>query len=143
VFTELNKIAGPHFVFETYSSGLRQIYLKRSQKNYAKSVRNFAPGRLKNWIERQAARYFKRHPKAIKFKLHNFRGTAMSKARMADINVDDGAIAFGCHPETMRKHYLALEEKAISDRVMDSIQNLSEDGEESGTEREEQDEAQD
>ena len=37
--------------------------------------------------------------KSEQFKLHNFRGTAMSKARMAGISYDDDAVAFGCHPE--------------------------------------------
>ena len=32
------------------------------------------------------------------------------------------AIAFGCNPDTMRKHYLALEEFEISGRVMEKMQ---------------------
>jgi hypothetical protein len=35
---------------------------------------------------------------------------------------DAAAIAFGCHPETMRAHYVRLDETAIADAVMDSIQ---------------------
>lgn len=49
----------------------------------------------------------------------------MSKARMAGVSYDDASIAFGCHPETMRKHYLALNEESIADRVMDQIQKPS------------------
>lgn len=58
----------------------------------------------------------------------------MSKARMAGVGFDDAAVAFGCHPETMRKHYVALDETAISDRVMDQIQGRSgsKNGEKSG-----------
>ena len=43
------------------------------------------------------------------------------RAKMAGVSYDDAAIAFGCNPDTMRKHYLALEEIEISDRVMDKL----------------------
>lgn len=58
----------------------------------------------------------------------------MSKARMAGVGFDDAAVAFGCHPETMRKHYVALDETEISDRVMDKIHGHSgsKNGEKSG-----------
>ena len=42
----------------------------------------------------------------------------MSKARMLGVTYDDAAVAFGCNPETMRRHYLALNEVDITDRVM-------------------------
>ena len=63
--------------------------------------------------------YLKTHPEAKKFKLHNFRGTAMSKALEAGVSYEHAAVAFGCNPATMRQHYIALDEVAISDRVMD------------------------
>jgi hypothetical protein len=64
----------------------------------------------------------KAHPEVPRFKLHNFRGTAMSRAMEAGANYNDASIAFGCHPETMRKNYLKFEETAISDAAMDRIQ---------------------
>jgi hypothetical protein len=45
--------------------------------------------------------------------------------RMAGVGFDDAAVAFGCHPETVRKHYVALDETEISDRVMDKIHGRS------------------
>ena len=86
-------------------------------------VRSFTPYRLVNWLEDQVVEYLKAHPKVKKFKLHNFRGTAMSRARMAGVSYDDAAVAFGCNPQTMRQHYIALDEVEISDRVMEKIQN--------------------
>ena len=76
-----------------------------------------------NWLEDRVVEYLKAHPKVRKFKLHNFRGTAMSRARMAGVSYDDAAVAFGCNPKTMRQHYIALDEVEISDRVMEKIQN--------------------
>ena len=49
----------------------------------------------------------------------------MSKAKMAGVSFEEAAIAFGCHPETMRQHYLALDEVAITDRVMAEVQGTS------------------
>jgi hypothetical protein len=45
----------------------------------------------------------------------------MSKARTLGIPYDDAATAFGCNPETMRKHYVAVDEQAISDSVFDRL----------------------
>jgi len=42
---------------------------------------------------------------------------------MAGVSYEDAAITFGCNPETMRQHYIALEEQDISDRVMETMQN--------------------
>jgi hypothetical protein len=41
----------------------------------------------------------------------------MSRAKSAGVAYDDDAIAFGCNPETMRKHYITLDETAVSDAV--------------------------
>ena len=82
---------------------------------------NTLVARLKNWIQEQARLYFEKTG-AEKFKLHNFRGTAMSRARMAGVTEDDAAIAFGCSSQTMREHYLALDEELVADNVFELIQ---------------------
>ena len=108
--------------FRPYVVVLSQILplraLRQLQHHFviAAAVRDFAPHRLKSWIQGEAKLYFQA-TKADRFKLHNLRGTAMSKARMAGVIEDDAAIAFGCTPQTMREHYLALDEESISDDV--------------------------
>jgi hypothetical protein len=82
---------------------------------------DFAPHRLAHWLQGQAREYFD-ESKAIRFKLHNFRGTAMSKARMARIADSDAAIAFGCNPTTMRQYYHALDEVGTADDVFSRMQ---------------------
>ncbi len=52
-----------------------------------------------------------------------FSVSFMSKAKMAGVSYEDAAIAFGCNPDTMRQHYIALDEVEVSDRVMDRIQS--------------------
>jgi hypothetical protein len=72
--------------------------------------------------QREKRRYLKQNPQAKAFKLHNLRGTAMTRAKEAGISYEDAAVAFGCNPETMRKHYVAIDEIMVSDRVMEAIQ---------------------
>ena len=86
-------------------------------------MKDFTPKRLMRWLQNEKKKYHEANPDAKWFKLHNYRGTAMSRARMAGVSFDDAAVAFGCDPNTMRKHYIALEEQDIADRVMDKIQN--------------------
>ena len=43
---------------------------------------------------------------------------------MAGASYDEAAITFGCHPETMRRHFLVMDEVAISDAVLDRIQRV-------------------
>jgi site-specific recombinase XerD len=121
VFEELQAMAGETYVFEAFSEQLRAIHKERSNFHYAQCVKDFSPTRLKNWIQVQARLYFQ-ETGAEKFKLHNFRGTAMSRARMAGVTEDDAAIAFGCSSQTMREHYLAIDEELIADNVFGAIQ---------------------
>lgn len=121
IYHELKKQAGRNHVFGNFSKQLRAIHIKRGKPNHAKCVRDFTPNRLKSWLQKQKTLYLKTNPEIKQFKLHNFRGTAMSKARMAGISYDDAAVAFGCHPETMRKHYISVDELEITDRVMDAL----------------------
>ncbi len=79
------------------------------------------PRQLRYWLQENTKTYFKK-TKAKRYKLHNLRGTAMSRARMVGIGCDDAAIAFGCNPDTMRKHYLAIDEQAVSDAVFERLQ---------------------
>ena len=81
---------------------------------------------MKRWVQKEKEEYLAAHEgdsKVRHFKLHNLRGTAMSRAKQAGATYDQASIAFGCHPETMRKHYLHLDETAISDGVFDKIQS--------------------
>jgi len=123
IYEELLSIAGPVFVFESFPALLRKALFARGLDRWAEMVASaFEPIRLKKWLEREKRQYLKKNPTVKKFKLHNLRGTAMSKAKEAGVHFEDAAIAFGCNPDTMRKHYLALDEVAVTDRVMDAIQ---------------------
>ncbi len=125
VFEELKALAEREYVFEAFSEQLRSIYLDRGCPHQAQRVSVCRPERLKDWLENEAQLDFKKHPKRLKFKLHNLRGAAMPRAWTAGIKIEDAAIAFGCDPETMREHYLALDEQAMADRVLGQINGAS------------------
>lgn len=109
LFKELKRVAGPTYAFERFADELKE-------HSDAYRVKEYKPLRLMRWLQRQARTYFETTD-AKRFKLHNYRGSAMSKARLLGVPYDDAAIAFGCNPETMRKHYVATDEQAISDSV--------------------------
>jgi integrase len=121
LYEELRAVAGPTYAWERFPEQLREVYVRRGRPNIAKCVGDFDPKRMVNWFQDRLVEYRKAHPKARRYKLHNLRGTAMSKAKEAGVAYDAAAIAFGCHPETMRAHYVKLDETAIADAVMDSI----------------------
>jgi hypothetical protein len=120
LFDELRAIAGPTYVFERFSEELRAIYRAKGNRYAANAIKDFTPARVKRWIQDEAKTYFEK-TKAARFKLHNFRGTAMSKARLAGVPEDDAAVAFDCTPETMRQHYLAFDKTKVADRVFERM----------------------
>ncbi len=124
LYQELQAIAGPTYLFEGFSEELRAVYRAKGNRYAANAIKEFTPARLKRWIQDAAKAYFDT-TKAPRFKLHNFRGTAMSKARLAGISYDDAAVAFDCDPRVMQQHYAAFDKASIADRVFGQIQNGS------------------
>ena len=119
---ELQAIAGPTYLFERFSEELRAVYRAKGNRYAANAIKEFTPARLKRWIQDAAKAYFDT-TKAPRFKLHNFRGTAMSKARLAGVSYDDAAVAFDCDPRVMQQHYAAFDKATVADRVFGHIQN--------------------
>ena len=120
LYEELKSHAGPTYVFEKFSDQLRDIYKRRGELAHAKTIKDYTPARLKRWIQDEVKLYFTLTGKE-RFKLHNLRATAMTRAREVGIPVDDAAIAFGCNPATMKQYYLAPDEEAIADSVFDRL----------------------
>ena len=126
LYEELQALAGPIYLWERFPEQLRVVYIARKESHHAVATKDFDPKRLKRWVQKEKEEYLLAHkgdPKVRHFKLHNLRGTAMSRAKQAGATYDQASIAFGCHPETMRKHYLQLDETAIADGVFDKIQS--------------------
>jgi hypothetical protein len=128
IFKELNDLAGPTWLWESYTSDLRAYYTKRKRRDYFKE---FTPARLKRWLQNQVTDYNaanKNSPGFVPFTAHNFRDTAMTQAWDADIPVDKAAIAFGCNVETMKKHYIRKDRLAEADSVFARIEDMKANG---------------
>jgi integrase len=119
LYAELQAIGqGKSYVFESFKDGLRERL-----GGHRNQVKDYRPEDLVLWLQIRLCKYFEENPQAKRFKLHNFRGTAMSKAIEAGVPYEKACVAFGCRPETMRKHYVSLDELKVADEVMDRIQN--------------------
>lgn len=122
IYRELQALGGPSFLWERFSEQLAAIYRSRKLRGY---VKEFTPVRLKRWLQNEVSEFCKAHegqPGFRSFTAHNFRDTAMTKAWDQDIPIDKAAIALGCHPETMKKHYIRKDRVAIADQVLGQIQ---------------------
>jgi integrase len=122
VLQELNQIAGKTFLWERYADDLRAIHRRRKHLNSAKLVKPFAPARFKRFLQNEICGFLEENPDEPHFKAHDFRRKAMTEAYLTGVGLDRVSVAFGCHPETMRKHYLALDETEIADDVLRKIQ---------------------
>ena len=119
---ELEALAGPTYLWERYAEQLREYHRRKGNNNHARCVKDFQPQRLKRFLQNEVTDYCEAHPDVRPFTIHDFRGTAMSRAKMAGVTYDEAAITFGCHPETMRRHYLVINEVAIADAVLERVQ---------------------
>ena len=120
LFAELKAKAGPTYAFERFADELRAIHDGRGLDRIAAKVAPFSPERMFRWLQDELKTYC-RKTGARRFKWHHFRATAMSRAKTIGVSYDDASTAFGCNPETMRKHYVAIDEQAVSDDVFDRL----------------------
>jgi integrase len=120
VFAELQAQAGPIWVWERFPVQLRER-LEARETSLGKVNPQFSPNRLKWWLQDELADYYAAHPESRRIKAHDFRRKAMTEAWKLDIPLEKAAIAFGCNPNTMRQHYIALDETEIADEVLGAI----------------------
>ncbi len=128
VHQELRDYAGPVFVWERYSADLRAIHRAKKLQGY---VKDFTPARLRRWLQHQVEAYNEENkgvPGFRPFTAHDLRATSMTRAWAADIPLDKAATAFGCNVDTMRKHYIRLDEVAVAEEVFTRIQSRMTEG---------------
>lgn len=128
VFAEIQAISGPTYVWEAFPCELRER-LKALERPWRKVQPQFSPKRLKWWLQDEIDDYCKAHPEVKRFSAHAFRKRAMTEAWRLGIPLEKAAIAFGCNPNTMRKHYIALDETATADEVLTAIAEVLRPGE--------------
>jgi hypothetical protein len=75
---------------------------------------DFYPERMAAWVATLFADCNAAHPDQPRLTSHQFRKRAFTIAKLAGIDSRDAAIAFGCNPDTMAKHYIGVDEGQIA-----------------------------
>jgi integrase len=120
VYAELKAQAGPVWVWERFPDQLRERL--EAQERMTRNVKpDFHPNRLKWWLQDEIDDYCKAHPTVQRFSAHAFRKRAITEAWKLGIPLEKAAVAFGCNPNTMRAHYIAMDETAVADEVLNAI----------------------
>lgn len=77
---------------------------------------DFQPGRLYHWVETLFLDYGAAFPDRPRIHSHQLRRRAFTAAWEAGFDPHRAAIAIGCNPDTVMRHYVRLDEQQVTDR---------------------------
>ena len=112
----LDAIKGKTYLWESYPSGLKAAVEKMKQPTH-RIKPDFVPKRLYHWIETLFLDYGDANPDKPKIHSHQLRKRAFTAAWQNNVDPRKAAIAYGCNVDTLMKHYVALDEQAVTDEV--------------------------
>jgi len=115
LFRALAAFKGPTHLWENYLPGLKAALTAKGWPVHQLND-EFAPRRLYFWVETLFADY-RAHPKRPVLTTHMFRKRAFTLAWEAGIDMRKASIAYGCNVDTMMRHYVAMDEQAVTDDV--------------------------
>jgi integrase len=113
---KLEAIKGPKYLWESQPQGLKEAVRKMGCPAH-RIKPDFAPKRFYYWVETLFIDYRAANPDRPAIHSHQLRKRAFTKAYEAGVSEREAAIAFGCNPDTMRRHYVAIDEQEVTDRV--------------------------
>lgn len=116
LFAKLEAIKGPHYLWESYPQGLLEAVKKMGCPVHSIKA-DFQPSRLYHWIETLFIDYRKDNPDRPAIHSHQLRKRAFTAAWRNNIDPRKAAIAFGCNVDTVMRHYVAMDEQAVTDEV--------------------------
>lgn len=116
LFHALSKIKGKTFLWESYPSALKKAIAAKGWPAHQLRL-DFDPLRMAAWVATLFADFNDDHPDQPRFTSHQFRKRAFTVAKLAGVDSRDAAIAFGCNPDTMAKHYVGVDETQIAATV--------------------------
>ena len=119
---KLDAIKGPTYLWESQPAGLKEAVKKMGCPTH-RIKPDFAPKRFYHWVETLFIDYREANPDKPAIHSHQLRKRAFTKAYHAGISEREASIAFGCNPDTMHKHYVALDEQQVTDKVLDKLAN--------------------
>jgi integrase len=113
---KLEGIKGETYLWESQPVGLKLAVKKMGRPSH-RIKPNFDPKRFYYWVTTLFLDYRADNPDRPEIHSHQLRKRAFTKAYEAGVSERDASIAFGCNPDTMHRHYIALDEQEITDRV--------------------------
>jgi integrase len=111
----LESFKGPTWLWENYLPGLVAALQAKGWPTH-QMVAEFSPKRLYYWMETLFADYQTANP-GRRLTSHMFRKRAFTLAWEAGIDMRQASIAYGCNVDTLMKHYVAMDEQAVTDDV--------------------------
>ncbi|HEX4590832.1 MAG TPA: site-specific integrase [Gemmataceae bacterium] len=120
LFARLETIKGPRFLWESYPIGVKSAVAKMGCPTHTIKP-DFVPKRLYHWIETLFIDYGEAHPNRPPIHSHQLRKRAFTAAWEHGIDPRKAAIAIGCNPDTVMRHYVRLDEQAVTDEVMTQL----------------------
>ena len=120
LFARLDAIKGTRFLWESYPAGIKLAVAKMGCPTHAIKS-DFVPTRLYHWIETLFLDYGKANPDKPAIHSHQLRKRAFTAAWEQGIDPRKAAIAFGCNLDTVMRHYVKLDEQAVTDEVMGQL----------------------
>ncbi len=116
----LEAIKGHKYLWESYPAGLKAAVQKMGCVTH-RIKSDFVPARLYHWIETLFIDYSKAHPDKLAIHSHQLRKRAFTAAWESGIDPRKAAIAIGCNPDTVMRHYVRLDEQQVTDEVMGQL----------------------
>jgi integrase len=117
LYARLEAIKGPKYLWESYPAGIKAAVKKLGCPTH-RIKDDFVPRRLYHWIETLFIDYGEAYPDRPHIHSHQLRKRAFTAAWEHGIDPRKAAIAIGCNPDTVMKHYVRLDEQAVTDEVM-------------------------
>jgi integrase len=123
LFAALAAIKGKTFLWERYPLDLKKALEAKDWPTHQLRL-DFDPERMAAWVATLFADFNAAHPDQPRLTSHQFRKRAFTLARLAGVDSRDAAIAFGCNPDTMAKHYVGVDEQQIAADVAKKLAGI-------------------
>jgi integrase len=120
LFARLDAIKGPTYLWESYPQGIIAAVKNMGCPTH-RIKQDFLPKRLYHWIETLFLDYGEDNPDQPPIHSHQLRRRAFTAAWEHGIDPRKAAIAIGCNPDTIMRHYVKLDEQQVTDEVMEQL----------------------
>jgi integrase len=116
LFVRLEAVKGKTYLWESQPAGLKEAV--RQMGHPAHRIKpDFDAKRFYFWVTTLFLDYGKANPDRPKINSHQLRKRAFTKAWDAGVDPRKAAVAYGCAVDTVMRHYVSMDEQAVTDEV--------------------------